>query len=469
MDAPVDAPVDTPAAPSSSVASADDGPSDDLGAIDVEWAATMSGPSNDDEIDGVAVGQDGSVFVTGQFVGSTTLAGVDLVSRGKADIPFARFDADGELLWATSFGGNGEDNFFDVDADDAGVIATGWFEGVVEFGEITVESAGASDCVVASFTNDGDVNWVSTFGGAGPDGCNEVTIAADGWIVTSIDTVGGWTVDGADLSSVDVRDTVLLRLDRSGRLDWARGVGGAGTQRGKSIGVGPDGMIAFGGETRGDLVIADSVIERPGERFDAWLSAWTPEGDLLWAQTWGGAGDDLSKGVAVSDDRVYAVGPFEGEMTVGDTVVSSGGGVDLAVIGFTPAGAVEWATTIEAEANLLPGAEVVLSASGGVILPGTPLAGVTFSSANGSVADIDTTTGAAAWLAEYDSDGNVVAVAPIPGTMNVNPSEIDRYDDRVLLDIVIRGNANSTPAGTLTANGKDASIWSLRWPIRSSG
>lgn len=134
-------------------------------AIDVEWVATMSGPSNNDEFDGVAVGPDGSVFVTGQFVDSTTIAGIDFVSRGKADIPFARFDDEGELLWAASFGGIGEDNFVDVDADDAGVIATGYFEGVVEFGDVTVEAAGDTDCVVASFGNDGDVNWVSTFGG----------------------------------------------------------------------------------------------------------------------------------------------------------------------------------------------------------------------------------------------------------------------------------------------------------------
>ena len=463
---PTDPPdVTASSSPSSSVVPVDGGPSDEMRAIDVEWVATMSGPSNNDEFDGVAVGLDGSVFVTGQFVESTTIAGIDFVSRGKADIPFARFDDEGELLWAASFGGIGEDNFFDVDADDAGVIATGYFEGVVEFGDVTIEAAGDTDCVVASFGNDGDVNWVSTFGGVGPDGCNEVTIAADGSIVTSVDTVGGWTVDGVDLSSVDVRDTVLLQLDRSGRLDWARAVGGPGTQRGKSIGVGAGGMIVFGGDTRGDLLIADSVIERPGRGFDAWLSAWTPQGELLWTQTWGGPGDDLSKGVAVSDDRVYAIGPFEREMSVGDTVLSSRGGIDLAVIGFDMAGDVEWATTIGAEANL-PGAEVILSGSGGVIVPGTPLDGVTFSSADGSIADVDTTGAATAWIAEYDAEGNVVAVAPIPGTLDANASEIDRYGDRLLVDMVIRGIGNTTPGGTLDTDGKDASIWSLRWPDR---
>lgn len=59
-------------------------------------------------------------------------------------------------------------------------------------------------------------------------------------------------------------------------------------------------------------------------------------------------------------------------------------------------------------------------------MPGTPVDGVTFSSADGGIADVDTTGAATAWIAEYDADGNVVAVAPIPGTLDANASEIDR-------------------------------------------
>lgn len=426
----------------------------------------MSGPTNSDEFDGVAAGADGSVFVTGRFVGNAALAGADLVGVDRADVPVARFAADGDLLWATSFGGSGEDNFFDIDADAAGAVATGYFEGVVDFGGFTVEAVGATDCVVASFDNDGTVEWVSTFGGPGPDGCNEVTLGSDGSITTSIDTVGGWDAEGVEIEASDDRDTVLLRLDRNGRLQWSRSVGGDNTQRGKSIAVNDAGLVVFGGDTAADLVIGDTVFERPGAGRDAWVTAWTPAGELLWTRVWGGAGKDLSKGLAVSDDRIYAVVPFEGRIRVGDDVLTSRGGNDLAVIGLDMSGEVDWVTTIGAETPI-SGGEVVLSSHGGVIVPGAPLPTATYSSADGSVLVLDTADRANAWLAEYDRDGMVVAVSPIPGTAGANPSEIDRIGDRVIVDIVVRGDANTIPDGTpISTNGKDASVWMLNWDRR---
>ena len=82
----------------------------------------MSGPSNKDEFDGVAAAPDGSVYVTGKFERAVTLGGVRLESAGAADIPFARFDSRGELSWAKRFGGPGEDNLFDIDANADGAV-----------------------------------------------------------------------------------------------------------------------------------------------------------------------------------------------------------------------------------------------------------------------------------------------------------------------------------------------------------
>ena len=61
---PTDPPdVTSSPSPNSSAVPVDGGPSDEMRVIEVEWVATMSGPSNNDEFDGVAVGLDGSVLV----------------------------------------------------------------------------------------------------------------------------------------------------------------------------------------------------------------------------------------------------------------------------------------------------------------------------------------------------------------------------------------------------------------------
>ena len=455
----------TAAATTATATAATTTPGEAPGSVDVAWVATMSGRSDDDEIDGLAIGPDGSVYVTGQFVGSTVLAGVELVSNGGADIPLARFGPDGDLVWATSFGGAGRDDLFDLDVDEEGVVATGWIEGAVRFGDLVVESAGDTDCVVAAFDHDGTARWAATFGGAGPDGCDEVTIAADGSIVTSIDTAGGWSVGGVDLPASSDRDTVLLRLDRDGTVGWARAVGGRGAQRGKAIAIGDDGTIAFGGDASGELVVGDEVVDLPGARRDAWVSSWTPAGALRWVRAWGGPGDDLSKGLVVgAGGRTLSVSPFESTMRVGPLDLTSLGGVDLAVVALDPGGELAWATTVGSPVDL-PGGEAVLGARGGIVLPGTPVDGLVVTSADGEVAEVAGAGSGTAWIVEFDEDGAVHAASAIAGTVDVNPSELDRDGDRLVLDVVLRGGENDVGGGDpFVADRKDASLWSLTWP-----
>src|SRR5262249_39308912 len=245
----------------------------------VRWAKPMSGPTNQDEIDGVAAAPDGSVFVTGKFEQSTTIGGLTLTSAGAADIPLAHFSPFGAPLWVERFGGTGDDNFFDIDADAHGAVATGWFAGNVAFGAVHAQSAGQQDCVIAAFANDGSTRWVRTIGGPYDDGCNEVSIAADGSIITSIDTEGGWTPPGlAPIPHLAFSDTLLVKLTANGQVTWMRQVSGIGPQRGKSIAVAPDGSIAFGGDTFGAFTIgAQSWSAAAGGR-DAWMSDWSPTG-----------------------------------------------------------------------------------------------------------------------------------------------------------------------------------------------
>jgi len=195
----------------------------------VRSAQVLSGPTNEDEIDGVAAAPDGSAYVTGKFEGTATFGGTSLVSAGAADIPFARVDPLGRVVWVQRFGGPGEDNFFDIDATTGRVVATGWFSGTVAFGSVTLTASGPSDCVVVTFRPDGSTLWARAFGGPGRDGCNEVVVESSGTVTTSIDTEGGWTPLGdSAIPMLGASDTVLMRLGPDGSPSWMRRAGGSG-------------------------------------------------------------------------------------------------------------------------------------------------------------------------------------------------------------------------------------------------
>jgi hypothetical protein len=427
------------------------------------WAVHLSGPTNHDEIDGVAAAPDGSLYITGKFERTATIGGTELVSAGAADIPLARFDPDGEPLWAMRFGGPGEDNFFDIDADASGAVATGIFEGSVQFGEFTLTSAGLVDCAVVAVDPDGGIRWARSFGGPGIDGCNEVTIASDGSIVTSIDTDGGWESPTGPLAETEMRDTVLIRLDPDGALRWARQIGGPGPQRGKALAVAPDGSIAFGGESLGELDIDGQAIEVPGLGFDSWLTRWTPDGGLAWVHTWGGVGRDFVKGLVHDDESVFAVGPFVGQIDVQGTVLDAGGTTDLLVARFDPDGGLAWATSVQAEGDLT-GAEATSAPGGGLLFGSTRPDGLVIRDGAGDAVALDASNGGNAWLAAYDADGAVGWASTIDGAITASPGEIARVGQRVYLDMTVRDAANSAGGTVVSANRKDSAVWAIDIP-----
>jgi len=423
----------------------------------------MSGPSNEDEFDGVAAAPDGSVYVTGKFERAVTLGGVRLESAGAADIPFARFDSSGELSWAKRFGGPGEDNLFDVDANADGAVATGAFSGTVAFGSTTLTSSGPWDCVIVALAPDGETRWARAFGGPGRDGCNEVTIDRSGAVTTSIDTQGEWTpVDGPPLPRVRQSDTVLMRLTSDGSPAWMRSIGGAGHQRGKALAVAPDGSVSFGGDTIGPLMIAERAVDPPasGGGRDAWISRWTRDGTLLWVDAWGGPGDDLAKGVVDDGQRVTHVGAFTGTITVGDTTLDAGEGSDTLVAQRDAAGTVGWATSVSASVDL-GGAETVAASDGGILFGTQKMPGILFGSATGPAIPLDEADGGTAWLAHYRPDGSPGFARTIPGTTNGGVGELARVGSRVYVDVTLRGSENTVHGEPITVVGKDASVWAL--------
>jgi hypothetical protein len=457
------APEATPA-PTTSPASGATAPIDiDVDAPRTRWVAHLSGPTNEDEIDGVAAAPDGSLYVTGKFELTATLGGSELVSSGRADIPLARVAPDGTPLWVTSFGGPGEDNIFDIDADVSGAVLTGIIEGEVQFGDHRVVSAGSVDCVVLAVDPEGDVQWARSFGGLGIDGCNEVTIAADGSIVTSLDTDGGWDSPAGPMPDAVLRDTLLMRLDRGGAVTWARRVGGAGPQRGKAISVAPDGSVAFGGESFGDVEVEGEPHVVPGTGFGSWLTRWTSGGDLVWTVTWGGAGRDFVKGVLHDEDALYAVGPFIGQIDVQGTVVDARQSTDLVVARFELDGGLDWVTSVQG-VGPLTGAEVASAPGGGVLLASTRPDGLTIRDAAGDRVELDDTKGGNAWLALYRPDGSVGWASTIEGAITASPDEISRSGTRVYLDMTVRGDANSAAGDVIDADRKDSAVWAIDIP-----
>ena len=79
----------------------------------VQWTKNMSGPATDYCL-GIAVDENGTAFVCGDFHGETTLAGKRLSSMGSGDIFIAAFDSSGTLDWLQQAGSAGNDSAYPI-------------------------------------------------------------------------------------------------------------------------------------------------------------------------------------------------------------------------------------------------------------------------------------------------------------------------------------------------------------------
>lgn len=128
----------------------------------------------------VAVDSDGNVYVMGHFSGSLNVGSTLLTSTGACATYVNKLSSAGDVLWSLRIEGHspGRITGYGLAVDDSNsVIVTGAFEGTLLYGSEKITSAGKQDIFVLKIDSDGQVLWALSAGGAGQDSGN--SIAAD--------------------------------------------------------------------------------------------------------------------------------------------------------------------------------------------------------------------------------------------------------------------------------------------------
>ena len=92
------------------------------------WATYYGGSGNDNAY-GVATDASGNVYMAGQTDGASGIAsgGFQNTFGGAADAFLVKFDAAGNRLWATYYGGTGSDGGYAVTTDASGNVYLGGY------------------------------------------------------------------------------------------------------------------------------------------------------------------------------------------------------------------------------------------------------------------------------------------------------------------------------------------------------
>jgi hypothetical protein len=317
-----------------------------------DWPRTWGGTGRE-TAKAVAVANDGSVVVIGDFEGTVDFdPGPDVDERAAqgTDVFVTKFAADGTYLWTRTWGGPVDPAYggaWDDSAEgvattsDGSILVVGYFCTTVDFdpgpGVDTRTPARCFDAFLTKLNPDGSYAFTRTWGAEGRDRANGVREAADGSIF-----VGGQfenTVDfdpgsgNDDHASAGEIDLFLVKLDANGAFRWARTWGGPATEYNAGrLGVDDTGAVVVTGsfEDTADFDSGPGVDPRTATGGDdIFVIKFLPDGTRDWARTFGGDSGELAADIATTHQGSVAVtGLFYGKANFDPT-----GGTDEHVPG----------------------------------------------------------------------------------------------------------------------------------------
>jgi hypothetical protein len=290
----------------------------------VRWSTIHAGtpvdccPINFDTVGQVAYGDDGNLYLAGEFRGRTEVAGELLVSSGWDDVFVGSFTPLGEPRWATSFGGEGSDETTDLSLTREGdLLVSGGFQQTMIVGDSVLTSAGGSDGFVARLGANGVHVWARGFGDWDGDRIYGVAPSGEGNLF-----VGSFAREPMiGRFRVPSHATVVARLDEDGFVDWVNLL--PPLRQTALLSRGTDGYLVSGWFS--GSFDPDEAIVSAGD-WDGFVLGLSNDGELLWIEQIGGVGrdrvNDLGQG---TDGRIAIAGAMgASESIFGSPLVVSG-------------------------------------------------------------------------------------------------------------------------------------------------
>lgn len=206
----------------------------------VIWAAKAGGKGTD-LIEDIAVSPSGNVYGIGETTSQNMKFGnITLPTTfGQQDFFVARYDSTGGIIWAKRVGGNQNDWGRSITWQERNVYIESSFQSSsVNAMGIIVNRIGVSDLLFAKIDEMGNALWAKSL--AGNFSASRITIDssetlyATGEYYNKYVNLGSNTLVNADTVN-GTADIFIIKIDTSGAIKWATGVGGATDDISRSI------------------------------------------------------------------------------------------------------------------------------------------------------------------------------------------------------------------------------------------
>ncbi len=282
----------------------------------VLWAKSVGGISDDEFGYSVSTDRFGNAYLTGFFKSNTVTIGSTMLTNagasGTADIFIVKFNSNGNVLWARSYGGINDDIGNGLTIDKNGnIFITGYFVSTsISFGTQTLSGQpNYFKFFLTKLDTSGTPVWAQGVTGTGASCGNAISIDKSGNIYGT-----GWFNSSPSfgvftLTSAGSSDLFLVKLDSSGTILWAKSNGGLNVDLGNGIVVAKGGKIYLTGSYTSPSIIFGAYTFSNFGKEDFFLAKYDTSGNVLWAKRAGESGKDFGYSVSVDNyNNLYVSG-----------------------------------------------------------------------------------------------------------------------------------------------------------------
>ena len=232
------------------------------------WANSIGSTGIYDGGQCLCVDKYGNVYIGGTFNGTTDFDtspdSAIITPSGYANPFFAKYNADGNYIWAKQISTTGTTEMNAVRSitmDTKGnIYICGIYEGTADFDPgtdtATLVAAGTHDIFFAKYDNNGNYLWAKSIGNALDNDGRQIAVDTSGNVYIIGESAGTSdfdpdSVNTFNLTSAGNQNIFFAKYDSLGNFIWAKQINGTGNDNGTSITLDPSGNILITGNYTG--------------------------------------------------------------------------------------------------------------------------------------------------------------------------------------------------------------------------
>ncbi len=281
------------------------------------------------------VDQYGNVYITGYATQGTIIGTYTLENRG---IYVAKFDSGGQFLWAKESDGAFDTQSSGITCDSQNnVIVTGYYSSGISFEGIQLPNAIQPRMFLVKYDTDGNLQWAKSFGSINlteKTFTNSLTVDNEGMIYITgafnrflvFDDI---MLESKNSASSTHFDIFLAKIDGNGNAIWAKRAGGKYSDYAYSISIDSKKNIYISGVFQSKEADFDSIfIDLENTNLRDFVAKFDTSGNATWVKYCEFDNGGFAEATNINTDNkgnLYAYGNYFGTIIFGNDTLADWG------------------------------------------------------------------------------------------------------------------------------------------------